>query len=136
MHHLEDAITLEVKRKRDALVALRRKLHQMPELGFKETQTAAIIAERLRAAGLKVQTGVGKTGVVGVLDGAQLGPTLMIRADMDGLPVTEQTGLPFASTNSIMHACGHDGHMAIATGAAEVLARLRTQLRGRVIFAF
>jgi amidohydrolase len=131
-----DPISQAIHRKRDDLAALRRRLHAIPELGFKETQTASVIADRLRGAGLAVQTGVGKTGVVGVLDSGRPGPTLMVRADIDGLPVVEQTSLPFASTNGAMHACGHDGHITMAVGAAEVLAGMKPQLRGRVVFAF
>ena len=119
------------------LVRLRRQLHAIPELGFKEERTAAILAERLRAAGAEVTTGVGGTGVTGVIEGtAGSGPTLMIRADIDGLPVTEQTGLEFASKNGAMHACGHDGHMAMALGAMEILSAMRDRLRGRVVIAF
>ncbi len=123
-------------RKRDGLVKLRRTLHSMPELAFRETKTAGLIAERLHEMGLQVQQGVGKTGVVGVLEGALPGRTLMIRADIDGLPIAEQTGLPFASTNGAMHACGHDGHITVALGAAEVFSGMRAQFHGRVVFAF
>lgn len=115
---------------------MRRKLHAMPELGFKETQTAAYIADRLRAAGLEVHTGIGETGVVGVLEGASDGPSLMVRADIDGLPVIEKTGLDFAAQNGNMHACGHDGHITMAVATAEMLAGMKDQLKGRVVFAF
>jgi amidohydrolase len=156
--HADEMVRNEVARERDELVALRRELHAMPELGFQEAGTAGVVAERLRAAGLDVQTGVGRTGIVAVLEGTSgtgragaartrdrrarslagrgEGRTLMVRADMDGLPVGELTGLPFASTNNRMHACGHDGHMAMAVGAAETLARMRPRFRGRVVFVF
>ena len=126
----------EVREATEDLISLRRRLHACPELGFEETRTASIIEERLRAAGLSVRTGVGGTGIVGVLDGAESGHTLMVRADIDGLPVIEETGLPFASTNGRMHACGHDGHMAMAIGAAEILAGRRDDLSGRAVFVF
>jgi len=133
---MQDEIANEIRGMTDTLIALRRKLHACPELGFEERQTAGIIENRLRDAGLSVRTGVGKTGLVGILDGAGPGPTLMIRADIDALPITEETGLPFASTNGRMHACGHDGHMAMVVGTAEALSRHRGCLRGRVVFVF
>ena len=118
------------------MIATRRLFHTFPELGFQENETASAIAERLKAAGLEVETGIGQTGVVGVLKGARDGPTLMIRADIDGLPVDELTGLEFASKNGRMHACGHDGHIAMALTAAEILADLKDRLAGTVVFAF
>jgi amidohydrolase len=118
------------------MVALRRKLHAMPELGFEERETAAIVAARLKAAGLEVHEQIGKTGVVGVLRGGHDGPQIMVRADIDGLPVNEKTGLEFAAKNGRMHACGHDGHIAMAVAAAETLAGMRESLRGTVVFAF
>jgi amidohydrolase len=118
------------------LIALRRDLHQHAEIEFQETRTAGIVAERLTAAGLDVEEHIGATGVAAVLQGDGDGPTLMIRADMDALPIAEQTGLPFASTTGAMHACGHDGHTAIAVTAAELLATQRAQLNGRMVFAF
>ncbi len=136
MPHSNDDIAHAIQARKPDLVALRRKLHAIPEFGFKETQTADVIATRLRTAGLTVQTGVGKTGVVGTLDSGRPGPTLMVRADIDGLPVNELTGLPFASINGAMHACGHDGHITAAIGAADILAGMKTKLRGKVVFAF
>ncbi|MFW6194994.1 MAG: M20 metallopeptidase family protein [Chloroflexota bacterium] len=129
-------IAATVSARAEDLVRLRRDLHQNPEVGFQETRTASVIAERLQGAGIPARTEVGGTGVVGVLDGASPGRTLMIRADIDALPVRELTGLPFASGNGNMHACGHDGHIAMAIGAAETLAGLREQLAGRVVFVF
>jgi amidohydrolase len=121
----------------DQLVAWRRDFHQYPELGFEETRTARLIAARLHDMGMEVQTGIGQTGVVGALAGATPGPTLLLRFDMDALPVTEATGLPFTSQHpGRMHACGHDGHMAIGLGVATLLARHQEQLAGCVKFVF
>lgn len=133
---MNDAISDAIRQKTPAMVALRRQLHASPELAFRETETAALIAERMNALGLSVQTGVGKTGVVAVLEGDGPGPTLLIRADIDGLPVVEETGLEFASTNGAMHACGHDGHTAILITAAEILTAMKSELKGRVVFVF
>ena len=133
---MADPVRDAVQSKVPDLVSMRRKLHAMPELGFQETATAAFIAERLSAAGLEVHSGIGKTGVVGVLEGAGDGPELMIRADIDGLPIDELTGLDFASKNGAMHACGHDGHITMAVAAAELLAGMKDKLKGRVVFAF
>ncbi|MCI0837327.1 MAG: amidohydrolase, partial [Chloroflexi bacterium] len=131
-----DAIPDLVAARKSEMIATRRLFHTFPELGFQENETASAIAERLKAAGLEVETGIGQTGVVGVLKGARDGPTLMIRADIDGLPVDELTGLEFASTNGRMHACGHDGHITMALTAAEILADLKDRLAGTVVFAF
>ena len=118
------------------LVTTRRRFHSMPELSFQETATAAAIAAELRTMGLEVRTGIGKTGLTATLHGAADGPTLMVRADIDGLPLDEATGLAFASTNGAMHACGHDGHIAIALGTARALVAMRDRIRGRVVFVF
>jgi amidohydrolase len=133
---MNDAISKAVQDKTGALIALRRQLHSMPELAFQETETAALIAEKMNTLGLTTQTGIGKTGVVAVLEGARPGPTLMIRADIDGLPVDEDTGLEFASTNGVMHACGHDGHTSILITTAEILAGMKDHLAGKVMFLF
>ncbi len=133
---MNDAISQAVHEKTEELVALRRHLHAMPETAFEETATAELIAERMNALGLPTETGIGKTGVVAVLEGARSGPTLMIRADIDGLPVDEETGLEFASTNGAMHACGHDGHTSILITAAEILVGMKDQLAGKVVFLF
>lgn len=126
-------------------IAQRRVLHAHPELGNAENRTAAIIAKHLRGLGMQVRTGVARTGVVGVLTGGRPGRVVALRADMDGLPVKEATGLPFASrdkgtyrgaTVDVMHACGHDGHMAILMTVAEILAGMREQLPGTVVFYF
>ena len=127
------------------VVAWRRDIHEHPELGFQETRTAALVAAHLRALGIEVRTGVGRTGVVGVLRGGRPGPTVALRADMDALPVTELVDLPFrsrvrtqwqGSEVGVMHACGHDNHVAVLMGTAEVLASMRAQLPGTVVFLF
>jgi amidohydrolase len=126
------------------VVSWRRDLHEHPELGNEETRTATLIAAQLKRLGIAVQTGVGRTGVVGILKGGKPGP-VALRADMDGLPITESTGLPFASTVKstylgqpvgVMHACGHDTHVAMLLGAAEVLSKMQKDLPGTVKFIF
>ena len=133
---MPDAVSDQVAVALPGLIELRRDLHENPELGFYETRTAGIIAGRLNAAGMSVKAEVGGTGVVGVLDTGRPGPTLMIRADIDALPVTELSELPFASSNGNMHACGHDGHITMAVGAAELLAGRASELSGKVVFVF
>jgi amidohydrolase len=127
------------------VVAWRRDIHQNPELGNREVRTAALVAEHLRALGMEVRTGIAHTGVVAVLRGGRPGPVVALRADMDALPVTEEVNLPFASKVrteyngqqvGVMHACGHDNHVAILMGVAEVLAGMRAQLPGTVKFIF
>jgi amidohydrolase len=128
------------------VVAWRRDLHAHPELNYAEERTAGVVAAHLRALGMEVRTNVGGTfSVIGVLRGGRPGPGVALRADMDGLPVTEQTGLAFASTVKtqfsgqtvgVMHACGHDAHTAILMGVAEVLAGMKAQLPGTVTFLF
>jgi amidohydrolase len=127
----------EVGRRLDGMVALRRDFHRHPELSFEEKRTSAIIAERLTAAGLEVRTGIAKTGVVGILRGDRPGRTIAWRADIDALPLTEILDAPFKSgTPGVMHACGHDGHTAIAITAAEILAARRAELPGTAVFIF
>ncbi len=122
---------------RDRIVKARRDLHQIPELGFSEKKTSAYVEEYLKGEGLNVQTGIAQFGVVGLLDSGKPGPMLMIRADMDALPITEDTGLPFASTHEgVMHACGHDAHMAMVLGAATLLTKIKDRLVGRINFLF
>ncbi len=128
----EEAARLEPR-----LIALRRDIHRHPELAFEEHRTAGIVAAELSRIGIPHRTGVGGTGVLGVIEGARPGPTLALRADMDALPIEEETGLDFASTvPGKMHACGHDIHTATLLGAAEVLAGLRAHLAGRIVLIF
>ncbi|BCV22375.1 M20 metallopeptidase family protein [Moorella sp. Hama-1] len=119
------------------LVAWRRRLHQCPELSFAERETAALVAGVLRELGLQVRSGIGGTGVVGVLAGTGDGPGVALRADMDALPLQEDTGEEFASRYpGRMHGCGHDAHMALVLGAAALLAERRQELPGPVVFIF
>ena len=118
------------------LVQLRRDLHQHPELAFTEERMAAIVRERMEGLGLRVRAGVGGTGVVAELQGTTPGPTVLIRADMDALPVSERTGLDYASTTpGVMHACGHDAHVSALIGAATVLTEM-PDLGGTLRFCF
>ncbi len=122
---------------RDELVARRRDLHMHPELAFEEFRTAGIVAEELNKLGLEVQTGVGKTGVVGMLEGPEDGPTILVRADMDALPILEENDFAYKSTvPGKMHACGHDGHTTIGLGVAKLLSQHRDQIKGRIKFVF
>ena len=127
------------------VIAWRRDFHEHPELGNNEFRTSGIIAKHLQSLGIEVKTGVAKTGVVGILKGAKPGPVIALRADMDGLPVTERTPVPFASKVraqyngqevGVMHACGHDSHVAILMGVAEILASMKNDLAGTVKFIF
>ena len=122
------------------LVAWRRDLHMHPELGFQEVRTAGVVARHLQELGLEVTTGVGKTGVVALVEADSLAadaPTVLLRFDMDALPIVEESGAPYASQNpGVMHACGHDGHTAIGMGVATLLSRHRNQLPGRVKLVF
>jgi amidohydrolase len=121
----------------DDVVALRRDLHRHPELGFEERRTAELVATRLRALGYEVTTGIGVTGVGGVLRGERLGKTVMLRADMDALPIDEENAAPYASANAgVMHACGHDGHVAMLLGAAALIARRKAELAGTLVLCF
>ncbi len=129
----------------DKVIQWRRDFHQHPELGNREHRTAGIIAKHLQSLGLEVKTGVAKTGVVAILKGAKPGPVVALRADMDALPVSERVNLPFASKVKtvyndqevgVMHACGHDAHVAILMGVAEVLAGMKKDLKGTVKFIF
>ena len=117
--------------------SMRRDFHSHPELGFHEIRTAGIVANELTSLGLEVHTGVGGTGVVALLEGAKPGPVVLVRADMDALPIQEETGAPYASQNpGIMHACGHDGHTAVLLTVAKMLTTHRSQLSGIVKFMF
>lgn len=136
------SISTELEQK---VIEWRRDLHQHPELSNREFRTAKVLAAHLEALGLEVQTGVAHTGVVGVLKGDKPGPTVALRADMDALPVVEQTDLAFKSIAKteyrnkevgVMHACGHDLHMAMLMGAAEKLTKIKEQIAGTVVFIF
>ena len=138
-------INAAVARVAPEAIAIRHDLHQHPELGNHEVRTAGIVADKLRALGLEVRTGVAHTGVVGVLRGGRPGPVVAVRADMDALPVTEATDLPFKSTVrttynglevGVAHACGHDVHVAIELGVASILAAMKDRLPGTVLFIF
>ncbi len=140
-----EEVTAAAAALQERVVTWRRDIHQHPELSNREERTAAKVAEHLRSLGLEPRTGIAHHGVTAVLRGGRPGPRLALRADMDALPVTEETGLPFASTvtdtyrgqtTGVMHACGHDAHTAILMGVAEALAGMREQLAGEVLFVF
>jgi amidohydrolase len=117
--------------------SLRRDFHMHPELGFREIRTSGIVAKELEALGIEVTKGIGKTGVVGLLEGAKPGPTLLLRFDMDALPIVEQTGAEYSSQNQgVMHACGHDGHTAIGLTVAKMLNAHRDRLAGTIKLCF
>jgi amidohydrolase len=141
----DERIQVETLRVLPDIIEKRHTIHQHPELGNRETGTAALVAEHLRSLGLEVQTGIGYTGIVALLKGGKPGPMIAVRADMDGLPVTEDTGYSFASTDrttyldkevGVMHACGHDIHTAVQLGVASVLAAMQDDLPGTVQFIF
>lgn len=116
---------------------MRRDLHKHPEIGFKEIRTANIVAKELSSLGMEVKTGVGQTGVVALLEGKEPGPVVMIRFDMDALPILEETGAEYASVNKgVMHACGHDGHVAVGLTVAQVLNKHRSEFKGTVKMMF
>lgn len=130
------AIIKRIEDYTDELIAIRRDLHEHPELGMQETRTAGIVAGYLRQWGIEVHEGIGNTGVVGVLNGTDEGRMIGLRADMDALPIEERTDLPFASkTPGVMHACGHDAHTTMLLGAARYLAETR-QFSGTAVFIF
>ena len=134
---MDDPVARIAQRLAPQLVALRKQLHEHPELAFEEHETARAVTSFLGKLNIPFRTGIGKTGVVAVLEGTKPGPTIGIRADMDALPIHEATGLPFSSkVAGKMHACGHDVHTVIALGVAAALAELRDSLRGRVKFIF
>jgi amidohydrolase len=119
------------------LIERRRDFHRHPELGFQEVRTAAIVAQELNSLGLEVRTGVARTGVVGLLEGDKPGPTLLLRFDMDALPIVEENTTDYTSTSpGVMHACGHDGHTAIGLAVARILAPLRNEMAGSLKFVF
>ncbi len=142
---LPDTVQTLIDRVMPQVVEWRRDFHQHPELGNQETRTAGIVAEYLQYLGMEVRTGVAHTGVIGILRGALPGPVIALRADMDALPVVEEVDLPFASRErtvyngvdvGVMHACGHDNHVAILMGTASVLSQMQAELPGTIVFLF
>ncbi len=142
---LQAKLDQQAKEIESRVIEWRRNFHQNPELGNRELKTGAKIAEHLKSLGIKVQYPVAKTGVVGILEGGKPGPVIALRADMDALPIIERNGLPFASKEKtifngqetgVMHACGHDAHMAIMMAVAEILAKNKSELKGTVKFLF
>lgn len=142
---LQSKIDKQAKEIEVRMVEWRRDLHKNPELSNREFKTAATVAEHLKSLGIEVQTGVAHTGVVGILKGGKPGPVIALRADMDALPVTERNDLPFASKEKatfngqetgVMHACGHDAHVAILMSAAEILSKNKSELKGTIKFIF
>ena len=120
-----------VREHKELVINTRRDLHRIPETAYTEKKTSAYVTEYLSREGLEIQTGIATYGVVGLLKTGRSGPTLLIRADMDALPLTEETGLPFASTHAgVMHACGHDAHVAMALVTATVLNRIKDEFNG------
>lgn len=137
-----DQLIIDVEPK---VIEWRRHFHENPELSNREFRTAEKIAEYLKSLGLEVKTGIAHTGVVGILNGNQPGPVVALRADIDALPVTERTPVPFASKvidtyngaeTGVMHACGHDAHISMLMGVAEVLSKIKNELKGTVLFIF
>lgn len=142
---LRDQINLSADKIEQKVITWRRDFHEHPELGNNEIRTAAIIAKHLQSLGIEVKTGVAHTGVVGILKGDKPGPVIALRADMDALPIVERTPLPFASKVKtqyngqevgVMHACGHDAHVAMLMGVAEILTSIKSELKGTVKFIF
>lgn len=141
----DNKLNTELNKVEGKVIELRRHFHQNPELSNREFETAKTIAAFLKDLGLEVETGIAYTGIVGLLKGDKPGPTVMLRADIDALPVTEQTDVPFKSTKTteyrgvksgVMHACGHDTHIAMLMGAAEALTKRKADLKGNVVFVF
>ncbi len=142
---LRNQVSLAAKKNEQKVIDWRRDIHAHPELGNSEIRTAALVAKHLQSLGIEVKTGVAHTGVVGILKGGKPGPVVALRADMDALPVTERTPIPFASKvkvqyngkeTGVMHACGHDTHVAMLMGVAEVLAAMKKNLKGTIKFIF
>ena len=141
----KDPIDKAISKNLNTIIDLRHQIHQYPELGNREYKTAKLVAEHLRSLGMEVETDIAYTGVVGVLKGNKPGPVVAVRADMDALPVTEETDLSFKSTVKttyldkevgVMHACGHDIHTSVQLGVASVLASMKRSLPGTVKFIF
>ena len=142
---LKTITSIEADKIESKCITWRRDFHEHPELGNRETRTAKIIADHLRKLGMEVKEGVAKTGVVGILKGAQPGPCIALRADIDALPLVERVNLPFASKQKsmyngqevgVMHACGHDAHVAMLMSVAEILSGIKNEIKGTVKFIF
>lgn len=142
---LKEKAAAETEKIEPKCIAWRRDIHEHPELGNRETRTAKLIAEHLRKLGLEVKEGMAKTGVVGILRGGKPGPCIALRADIDALPIVERANLPFASKQKstyngqevgVMHACGHDAHVAMLMSAAEILAGMKSDIKGTIKFIF
>ena len=134
---LKEKVDKLVDKYLDEVISIRRHIHQNPELSLKEFETSKFVANELRKIGLEAQEGVGKTGVVSNLNLGKGEKTLMLRADMDALPIQEETGLPFSSKNpGVMHACGHDIHTSILLGVTKVLNEIKDEINGNVKFVF
>lgn len=134
---MNEKIEQLVEKHIDDIVKIRRCIHENPELGMEENETSKLVAKELEKLGLEVETGVANTGVVGLLRGKEEGKTILLRADMDALPITEKTGLEFSSKNDgKMHACGHDVHTSILLGVAKVLTEMKDEIKGNVKFVF
>lgn len=142
---LKEKVAAEAEKIEQKCIAWRRDIHEHPELGNRETRTAKLIAEHLKKLGLEVKEGVAKTGVVAVLKGGKPGPCIALRSDIDALPIAEKSNVPFASKQKttyngqevgVMHACGHDAHIAILMSVAEVLSGMKNDLKGTVKFIF
>ena len=143
--NLKDVLDKDLNNIMEKVVEWRHDIHQNPELGNREFRTAKKVADHLTSLGISVETGIAHTGVVGLLTGDLPGPRVAIRADMDALPVIEKTGLPYASTVKttylgnevgVMHACGHDAHVAILMGVAEFFANNKDKIKGSILFIF
>ena len=137
--------SMEADKIESKCIAWRRDIHEHPELGNRETRTAKIIADHLKKLGIEVKEGVAKTGVVGILKGAQPGPCIALRSDIDALPLVERVNLPFASKQKtiyngqevgVMHACGHDAHVAMLMSVAEILSGMKKEIKGTIKFIF
>ncbi len=127
----------QAKGLQEQIVTWRRCFHEIPELGLDLPKTSALVAQELTAMGIDIQTGLAQSGIVGLIRGNKDGPTFALRADMDALPIVEETGVPFASKHpGRMHACGHDAHMAMLLGAAKLLMEHRLKFRGNVKLIF
>lgn len=142
---LKEKASIEAEKIQTKCIAWRRDIHEHPELGNRETRTAKIIADHLRKLGIEVKEGVAKTGIVGILKGTQPGPCIALRADIDALPIVERVNLPFASKQKstyngqevgVMHACGHDAHVAMLMSVAEILSGMKNEIKGTVKFIF